>query len=344
MQRAGGAVKFIDEVAIEVCAGDGGNGSAAMRREKFRPLGGPAGGDGGAGGDVVLVADRRLTTLLDLSYRRLLRAKRGQHGRGNDQHGRAGACLTVRVPTGTQVFDADSGELIADLSRNGEKLVAGKGGRGGRGNLHFVSPTNRAPRTAEEGRPGERRRLRLVLKLLADVGIVGFPNAGKSTLVRAVSRARPRVADYPFTTLVPSLGLVRRAEYRGFVIADIPGIIEGASGGAGLGLRFLRHVERTRVLLFLLTLDPGPGRSLVADLETLRKELEKYDERLASRPCLLAVSKLDLPDVRAAFPAFRRAMKRRGLRVLGISAVTGEGVPELLDELEGMLEEVWNPD
>ncbi len=332
-------MKFVDEVAIEVQAGDGGNGSAAMRREKFRPLGGPAGGDGGAGGDVVLVADRRLTTLLDLSHRRILRAKRGQHGRGNDQHGRAGASLTVRIPLGTQVYDADSGELVADLSEEGQRLVAGKGGKGGRGNLHFVSSTNRAPRTAEEGRPGERRRLRLELKLLADVGIVGFPNAGKSTLVRAVSRARPRVADYPFTTLFPSLGVVRRADYRSFVIADIPGIIEGASSGAGLGLRFLRHVERTRVLLLLVTLDPGPGRSLLADLETLRGELEKYDERLAGRPFLLAVSKLDLPDVRAALPAFRRAMKKGGQRVLGISAATREGVPELLDALEGLLEQ-----
>jgi GTP-binding protein len=332
-------VKFIDEVAIEVCGGDGGNGSAAMRREKFRPLGGPAGGDGGAGGGVVLVADRRLTTLLDLSHRRLLRAKRGQRGRGNDQHGKAGACLTVRVPLGTQVFDADSGELIADLSADGQQLLAARGGQGGRGNLHFVSPTNRAPRTAEEGRPGERRRLRLVLKLLADVGIVGFPNAGKSTLVRAVSRARPRVADYPFTTLVPSLGLVRRTEYRSFVIADIPGIIEGASGGAGLGLRFLRHVERTRVLLFLVTLDPGPGRSFGADLKTLKGELRKYDEGLAGRRYLIAVSKLDLSEVRGAFSAFHRAMKKKGLRTFGISAVTGEGVAELLDALEGLLEE-----
>src|SRR5262245_60118115 len=242
---------FIDEITLEVRAGDGGDGSSAMRREKYRPLGGPAGGDGGGGGDVVLEADERLTTLLDLKHRRVLKAGHGEHGRGKDQYGKRGEALVVRVPLGTQVFDAESGELRADLDQPGQRCVVARGGRGGRGNLHFATPTERAPTRAEPGAKGERNKLRLELKLLADVGIVGFPNVGKSTLIAAVSKARPRVADYPFTTLVPNLGVVSRGEERGFVIADIPGLIEGAAEGHGLGHRFLKHVERTRVLLHL---------------------------------------------------------------------------------------------
>jgi GTP-binding protein len=330
-------VHFVDETTLEVRAGDGGNGSAAMLREKYRPLGGPAGGDGGDGGSVVLVADERLTTLLDLKLRRTVAAERGEHGRGKDQYGRRGESVVARVPVGTQVYDADSGELLADLDRHGAELLAAKGGRGGRGNLHFVTAEDRAPKRAEPGGAGQRRNLRLELKLLADVGIVGFPNVGKSTLIAAISRARPKIADYPFTTLVPSLGVVWRGEDRSFVVADIPGIIEGAAEGAGLGHRFLRHVERTRVLLHLLTLDPGPERAPERDHDVLRSELSRFSSELAERPSLIALSKLDLPDVREALPELRTAFERRGLTLHAFSAATGEGVSELLDAVEAML-------
>ena len=330
---------FIDEITLEVRAGDGGDCSTAMRREKFRPLGGPAGGDGGGGGDVVFACDARLTTLLDLKQRRVLKAERGEHGRGKDQYGKRGADLQVRIPLGTQVFDSDTGELIADLDRDGERCVVARGGNGGRGNIHFRTATERAPLYAESGTPGERRKLRLELKLLADVGLVGFPNVGKSTLIAAVSRARPKIADYPFTTLVPNLGVVSRGEERNFVIADIPGIIEGAADGAGLGHRFLKHVERTRVLVHLVSLDPAPGREPVRDHDTLVTELERFDPGLAERPSVLAMSKLDLPEVREALPGFERALRERGRQVYGFSAATGEGVPELLDAVERMLAE-----
>jgi GTPase len=267
----------------------------------------------------------------------VLKAKPGEDGRGKDQYGKKGPTLKVRIPLGTQIFDADTAELLADLSRPGELFVAAKGGKGGRGNLHFATPTDRAPRHAEEGTPGERRKLRLDLKLLADVGVVGLPNVGKSTLVAAVSRARPKVADYPFTTLVPHLGVVSRGDNRHFVIADIPGIIEGAADGVGLGLRFLKHVERTRVLLYLVSFDPAPGRSLQEDLEILRGELHKFDKTLAERPSIIAVSKLDLTEVREALPGFRRQVQRRGRKVLAFSAATHEGLNELLDALEQLL-------
>jgi GTP-binding protein len=330
-------VHFVDEISIEACAGDGGNGSAAMRREKFRPLGGPAGGDGGDGGDVVIEADERLTTLLDLKYRRVLKAGRGEHGRGKDQYGKRGESLSVRVPVGTQLFDAESGELLCDLDHVGQRYIAAKGGRGGRGNLHFVTKTEHAPTYAEPGQLGERRTLRVELKLLADVGIVGFPNVGKSTLIAAISKARPKVADYPFTTLVPNLGVVSRGEERSFVIADIPGIIEGAAEGAGLGHRFLKHVERTRVLLHLVSLDPEPTREPLRDYDVLVRELERFDAALATRPALVAMSKLDLPDVREALGPFREAMGARGIEVLAFSAATSEGVNDLLDAIERLL-------
>jgi GTP-binding protein len=328
---------FIDEITLEVRAGDGGDGSAAMRREKYRPLGGPAGGDGGDGGDVVFECDPRLTTLLDLKRRRVLKADAGEHGRGRDQYGKRGESLRLRIPLGTQVFDADSGELIADLSMPGQIFVVARGGRGGRGNLHFATPTERAPLHAEPGTPGERRRLRLELKLLADVGLVGFPNVGKSTLIAAVSRARPKVADYPFTTLTPNLGVVSRGEERSFVIADIPGIIEGAADGAGLGHRFLKHIERTRVLVHLISLDPDPAREPLRDYATLLRELERFDPALAERPALVALSKLDLPEVREAAPALAEALEARGFSLLPFSAATGEGVPALLDAIERLL-------
>jgi GTP-binding protein len=243
------------------------------------------------------------------------------------------------VPVGTQVFDADSGALLCDLDQPGQRHVAARGGRGGRGNLHFVTPTERAPLHAEAGEPGEHRKLRLELKLLADVGIIGFPNVGKSTLISTVSKARPKVADYPFTTLVPSLGVVSRGEDRHFVLADIPGIIEGAAEGAGLGHRFLKHVERTRVLLHLVSVDPSPGREPLRDHDTLVRELERFDPALAQRPQLVALSKLDLPEVRDALPEFRRALAEHGVEVLAFSAATGEGVAGLLDAVERLLAE-----
>lgn len=332
------AMRFVDEVVIEVRGGDGGNGAVAFRREKYVPLGGPSGGDGGDGGDVIFVGDERLSTLMDLRYKRRQVAERGENGRGKDQYGKGGADLVVRVPVGTQCFDAETGALVVDVAEKGQRVVIAHGGRGGRGNIHFATPQDRAPRRAEPGQPGDARTLRLELKLLADVGVVGFPNVGKSTLVSAVSRARPKVADYPFTTLVPSLGVVSLGDERSFVIADIPGLIEGAAEGAGLGHRFLKHVERCRVLLHVLTLDADPARAPLADYDVIMEELRRFDPVLAARPMLVAVSKVDLPDVQKRLPAIRRGMKKRGVdRVLAFSAATGEGLDALLLGLEALL-------
>lgn len=332
-------VDFVDEVTLEVVAGDGGNGCVAFRREKFVPLGGPSGGDGGRGGSLILEAHDRMTTLLDLRFRKVVRAERGEDGRGKDQFGKAGADVRIQVPVGTQVYDDESGELLADLDRAGAELVAARGGRGGRGNIKFATPYDRAPRRAQPGEPGERRRIRLELKLLADVGVVGFPNVGKSTFIAAVSRARPKVADYPFTTLVPNLGVVSLGIDRSFVIADIPGIIEGASEGAGLGLRFLKHVERTRVLLHMITVDPDPKRDAIGDFDALMKELERFDPRLVARPMIVAVSKLDLPEVQEAFDSVKAELEVRGYEVLGISSATRAGLDLVLQKLESILEQ-----
>jgi GTPase len=330
-------VRFVDEISVEVVAGRGGDGSTAMRREKYKPLGGPAGGDGGDGGDVIFEADERLRTLFDLKYKRVLRADSGEHGRGKDQYGARGESLVARVPVGAQLFDADTGELLADLDQLGARFTAAKGGRGGRGNMHFATPTERAPMRAEPGEEGERRNLRIELKLLADVGIVGFPNVGKSTLISVISKARPKVADYPFTTLVPNLGVVSRGDERSFVVADIPGIIEGAAEGAGLGHRFLKHIERTRVLLVLVSVDPAEGRAPLSDLQILRSELQRFDAELAKRPMLIAMSKLDLPDARDALPELQAQLASEGYEVSGFSAATSEGVETLLDRVEALL-------
>ena len=288
-------MKFVDEAVISVEAGAGGNGCLSFRREKYIPRGGPDGGDGGHGGDVVLCADPSLNTLIDFRFRRRFRAERGRHGQGKDRTGRAGADLRIPVPAGTVVIAADTDETLGELTAAGEEMIVARGGRRGLGNTRFKSSTNRAPRRTTDGSPGECLELRLELKLLADVGLVGMPNAGKSTLIRAVSAARPKVADYPFTTLVPNLGVVRRGPDRSFVMADIPGLVEGASGGAGLGIRFLRHLSRTRVLLHLVDVAPVPGSADPVDqVRVLERELAAFDPELACRERWLVPTKLDL--------------------------------------------------
>lgn len=323
-------MKFIDEVQILAIGGAGGNGCMAFRREKYVPRGGPSGGDGGRGGHVVLRADRSLTTLLDLKYRPRLVAGRGEHGRGKEQYGRGGDDLVVRVPVGTLVHDAESGELLADLDHDGAEVIAAKGGRGGLGNIHFKSSTNQAPRHTTPGEPGEERQLRLELRLLADVGVLGFPNAGKSSLIGRLSAARPKIGDYPFTTLVPQLGVVRVDEGSSFVIADVPGLIEGAHQGTGLGTRFLRHLSRTALLLHLLDLSPASGRDPIEDFAVINRELALSDPALAAKPQIVAANKLDLAEARERFPEVQAALAAQGHTVLGISAATGEGLSELV--------------
>jgi GTPase len=320
---------FVDEVEIHVRAGDGGRGCVSFRREKYVPRGGPNGGDGGRGGSVILEADEGLGTLLDFRYRRHYAAPRGRHGEGSDRHGASGEDLILRVPVGTTVREPQAGGLLGDLTVNGERLEVARGGRGGRGNARFATSTNRAPRRADPGEAGEERTLRLELRLLADVGVVGFPNAGKSTLVSRLSAARPKIADYPFTTLVPTLGLVRLDEGRSFVIADVPGLVPGAAEGKGLGLRFLRHLERTRLLVHLLDLDPATGRDPVEDWKTIQAELRAYSSELAARPQLIAANKIDLEG---AAPRLKRVVamgRRRRLPVFPLAARTGQGLAEL---------------
>jgi GTP-binding protein len=327
-------VRFVDSCEVTVQAGAGGNGCVAFRRERYVPHGGPSGGDGGKGGDVVFVGDEGKTTLLDVAFTRTLEAERGEHGRGKDQYGKAGKDLTVQVPVGTQGFDLETNALVFDVDAGGKALIVARGGRGGRGNIHFATPYDRAPRRAEPGEPGEAKRLRLELKVMADVGLLGFPNVGKSTFIRAVSRARPKVADYPFTTLVPHLGVVSAGDDASFVIADVPGLIPGAAEGAGLGLRFLKHLERTRALLHLLSVEPGNAdRDPVADFDAINAELTKFDPELARRPQLVAMSKADLPDAREAWTRAREELGKRGIDLRLVSAATGEGVRELVHAL-----------
>jgi GTP-binding protein len=323
-------MKFVDEAQISVKAGDGGRGCMAFLREKYRPHGGPSGGDGGRGGDVVLQADPGLGTLLDFRYQRHIEAERGEHGRGKEQAGASGAPRIVRVPVGTRVTDAESGELRADLDAPGMEVVIARGGRGGRGNARFASATNQAPRRTEPGEPGEARSLRLELRLLADVGLVGYPNAGKSTLIAAVSAARPRIADYPFTTLVPNLGVARVGD-DSFVVADVPGLIEGAHEGHGLGIRFLRHLARTAVLVHLV--DLADERDPLASYEAVNHELACFDATLAAKQQIVVATKLDVTEARERFAAAADAFARRGIELLGISAVTGAGVPALLTRM-----------
>ena len=326
-------MKFIDEVEISAEAGDGGRGCMSFRREKYRPHGGPEGGDGGDGGDVVFVVDAGLGTLFDLTFQRHLRAKRGQHGRGKGCDGAAGADLVVRVPPGTLVTDIDTDEVVADLVAPGDRAVIAEGGRGGRGNRHFATPTNQAPRSAEPGLPGQHRRLRLELRVLADVGLVGKPNAGKSTLLGAISAARQRVAAYPFTTLTPHLGVVHHGDEETFVVADIPGVIEGAHRGAGLGLRFLRHLARTAVLAHLVDVSGVDTTDPEQDHDAINAELASYGSGLEQKPQVVVATKLDLPEARSRCSALQSALARRGIRVIPVSAVTGEGMAELVAAL-----------
>jgi GTP-binding protein len=330
---------FVDQARISVRGGDGGNGAVAFRREKFVPKGGPAGGDGGDGGSVILLADEGLSTLLDFRYRHEYQAPAGERGGNKDKYGHGGDDLILRVPGGTEVYDDASGKLLADMRAQGERFVVAAGGKGGRGNIHFATSTDRAPRRAEPGQPGEERVIRLELKLLADVGLVGFPNVGKSSLIARISAARPKIADYPFTTLIPHLGMVRLSDDRSFVVADVPGLIKGAHEGAGLGHRFLRHLERTRVLVHLLELGPDPGRTPLRDYQTLRRELGLYDPALAGRSEVVVLNKMDLPATRKKLPALQRLFARRGLRLLGVSAATGEGLAGLLAAMWTALEQ-----
>ena len=334
-------MKFIDEAQIEVLAGDGGNGAASFRREKYIPRGGPDGGDGGRGGSIYAIADRNINTLIDYRYARIHRAKRGENGRGADQYGRGADDIVLRMPVGTVITDADSGELVADLAQDGQRALVARGGKGGLGNLHFKSSTNRAPRQFTKGEEGEQRRLKLELKVLADVGLLGMPNAGKSTLIRAISAAKPKVADYPFTTLAPNLGVVRTSEAKSFVVADIPGLIEGAAEGAGLGHRFLRHLARTRLLLHLVDLAPLDGDAdPVHDARAIVKELQRYDEALFAKPRWLVLNKVDLlpPEERKQrVAAFVKSYRWKG-PVFAIAAVNGEGCRELTFAIQAWLD------
>jgi GTP-binding protein len=331
---------FIDRAKIHVQGGDGGNGVTAFRREKFVPRGGPSGGDGGRGGDVILVADSSLNTLLHLRYNPQHIAQRGSHGEGSNRSGREGEDLIVRVPVGTQIFDANTGDLLHDLNHDGDRWLAARGGRGGFGNAHFTTSTNRAPRYHQTGSKGEELDLQLELKLLADVGLVGFPNAGKSTFISTVSAARPKIADYPFTTLEPNLGVVDLGDFRTFVIADIPGLIEGAHAGAGLGDRFLRHIERTKLLLHLVDVSSVSGREATGDYETVNRELASYNQELATRPQFVVATKIDALDEPERLESLKRSAEKDNKPFFAISSATGEGVRELVNAMAAKLEEL----
>ena len=323
-------MKFVDQVRIEVKAGDGGRGCVSFRREKFIPRGGPDGGDGGDGGHVYFIVDDALTTLLDYRYLHHCKAKNGAPGLGKTMHGKNGASLELRVPRGTLVYDDETGELLADLTEVGEPLLFLQGGKGGRGNARFATSTNRAPRHAQPGIPGESRSLRLELKLLADIGLVGLPNAGKSTLISALSAAKPKIADYPFTTLVPNLGVDPYGGYKTMVMADIPGLIAGASEGQGLGTRFLRHVERTDLFLHLVDTSCMQEGDPFDNFTMINAELRRYDDSLTGKPQIVVLTKIDVPEVRDKIDELTQRFTDDGYKVMAVSAVTGEGLKELV--------------
>ena len=339
-------MKFIDEAKIYVAAGNGGNGIATFRREKYEPRGGPNGGDGGRGGNVFAVADRNINTLIEYRYSRKFLAQRGENGSSGDCYGKGGEDLFLHVPVGTVITDVNSGQVIADLNEDAKQALIAQGGKGGLGNIHFKSSTNRAPRKSTQGEPGQERDLKLELRVLADVGLLGLPNAGKSTFIRAVSAARPKVADYPFTTLFPNLGVVRVDENRSFVIADIPGLIEGAADGAGLGIRFLKHLERTRILLHIVDLAPSdPDADPVADAQAIVRELEKYSPELAAKPRWLILNKLDLipADERKQRVDDFLAAYAQDTISFSISAINGEGCRPVIYKLQEVIDEMGAP-
>jgi GTP-binding protein len=319
---------FIDEAKITVRAGNGGHGCIAFRREKFVPRGGPSGGDGGNGGSIYMVSDSQENTLLKFRYNHTFRAGRGRHGEGSNRHGKNGEDLEISVPVGTVVCDAETGEQLHDFTKSGERVLIAAGGRGGHGNAHFASSVNRAPSRAQDGMPGEEKALRLELKLLADVGLVGFPNAGKSTLIASISAARPKIADYPFTTLEPNLGVVSYDYDKSFVVADIPGLIEGAHLGHGLGIQFLRHIERTRLLLHLIDVSPAETRDPVGAYKTIEKELGEHSAELLLKPRIVVATKMDAADP-ARLRKLQQWCRQRRIELIKISSVTGEGLEEL---------------
>ena len=329
-------MKFIDEAIITVQSGDGGKGCLSFRREKFIPRGGPDGGDGGKGGDIILSTTSRKRTLYQFRYQRHFKAKNGAHGQGKKKTGKNGLNLTIELPPGTLVIDADTGHLIKDLVDTGETFVILKGGRGGQGNTRFKTSTHRTPRFAQPGEPGETRTLKLELKLLADVGIIGLPNAGKSTLIAAISSARPKIANYPFTTLTPSLGVVQTDWAEPFVVADIPGLIKGAHQGTGLGIKFLRHIERTRILVHLIDVSSIDPDDPLHEYHTINQELVMYDEKLVQKPQIVVLNKLDLPEAQNAAEIFRSAVKDK--KVLFISALTGQGLEQLKSQIVQLLD------
>ena len=330
---------FLDRVKIRIKAGDGGDGVTAFRREKFIPRGGPSGGDGGVGGSVWIEATEGLNTLLHLRYNPEHKAERGHHGEGSNRFGKDGQDHLVRVPVGTQIYDAETSELLFDFTEAGQKYLAAKGGKGGWGNSHFATPTRRAPKFHYTGRPGRERELQLELKLIADVGLVGFPNAGKSTLISVISAAKPKIADYPFTTLEPNLGVVDMGDFRTFVVADIPGLIEGASDGAGLGDRFLRHVERTKLILHLVDVSSISGRDPVKDYEIINRELTNYDANLGARPQIVVATKIDALDDPKRLEKLKKRAKKDGKAFFQISSVTNLGVKDLVNAVSVTLNE-----
>ena len=338
-------MKFIDEVTLFTTSGHGGAGCVAFRHEKFIEFGGPSGGDGGKGGDVIFEATSSLSTLLELRHRPHQKAENGHNGMGKNRHGAGGDDLLIRVPVGTVVKDVETDDVLADLTENGQRVILLKGGRGGQGNARFASATNKAPKFAQDGEENEERKLRLELKLMADVGLLGLPNAGKSSLISKVSAARPKIADYPFTTMVPSLGVVPYKNYRSFVMADIPGIIEGANEGAGLGHRFLKHLERSGILLHLVDISWMPERNPLAEYESINNELALFSPELASKGQIVVITKIDLPQTREELPAIKAWFEGKGVKVFPISSATGEGIEQLLDEIARCLwgppEEVW---
>ncbi|MDT8316424.1 MAG: GTPase ObgE [bacterium] len=324
-------MKFVDEVQIKVISGHGGSGCVSFRREKYVPRGGPNGGDGGKGGDVIITAHARLNTLLDLRYNKVNAAKKGEPGRGRDCHGKNAEDLRIAVPVGTVIKDAGTGVFLDDLIEDGQTFIAATGGRGGKGNAHFVSSTNRSPRFAQPGEEGEERDLRLELKLLADVGIIGFPNAGKSTLISKISEAKPKIADYPFTTLTPNLGVVRYKEFGSFVVADIPGLVEGAHKGAGLGIRFLKHIERTSLFIHVIDISGLTDRDPLKDFDIINRELTEFNQALADNPQIVALNKVDLLGDRTGVYEIKDLLLKKGYKVFPISAATGEGLPLFID-------------